>query len=248
VSLNVIIESVKTLVAKKSDALSLSLFDILGVVSVVLTKGLLYLWCRKVLLLLLLLMMMMMMMMMMMTMMMMTMIAPIPPITKSLVQVPSSAAQAQAEDHRNDIGGNVLSVAAVLLAFYVAGLWWVDATVAMVRARRGGRLSSCKNHARDANRVSLVLKQAINAARPCVARAAKTSRLQSHMQLLPESLTAILGLQLLHHQDVGRHRPRPRPGLSTFKPLICFFSHISATGARRARRDAAGAFRTGIVL
>jgi hypothetical protein len=40
--------------------------------------------------------------------------------------------QITADDHRNDIGGNALSVAAVLLAFYVQGLWWVDATVAMV--------------------------------------------------------------------------------------------------------------------
>ncbi len=31
--------------------------------------------------------------------------------------MPSAAAQAQAEDHRNDIGGNALSVAAVLLAY-----------------------------------------------------------------------------------------------------------------------------------
>jgi hypothetical protein len=33
------------------------------------------------------------------------------------MQVPSAAAQAQAEDHRNDITGNALSVAAVLLAY-----------------------------------------------------------------------------------------------------------------------------------
>ena len=37
-------------------------------------------------------------------------------ITIMCSQVPSASAQAQADDHRNDISGNALSVAAVLLA------------------------------------------------------------------------------------------------------------------------------------
>jgi divalent metal cation (Fe/Co/Zn/Cd) transporter len=46
VSLNVILESVKILSANKAETISLGLFDIIGLVTVVVTKGLLYLWCR----------------------------------------------------------------------------------------------------------------------------------------------------------------------------------------------------------
>jgi cation diffusion facilitator family transporter len=95
VSLNVILESVKTLAANKAETISLGLFDILGLLVVVLTKGCLHLWCRG---------------------------------------TPSIAAQAQSEEHRTDMGGNALSLVAVLIAFYTPDkkAWWVDASVAML--------------------------------------------------------------------------------------------------------------------
>jgi divalent metal cation (Fe/Co/Zn/Cd) transporter len=95
VSLNVILESVKTLSANKAETISLGLFDILGLVAVIVTKGVLHLWSRG---------------------------------------TPSIAAQAQSEEHRTDMGGNGLSFAAVLMAFYIPDrkAWWVDATVAML--------------------------------------------------------------------------------------------------------------------
>jgi cation diffusion facilitator family transporter len=46
VSLNVILESVKTLSAGKADAINLGIFDILGLIAVVITKGALHLWSR----------------------------------------------------------------------------------------------------------------------------------------------------------------------------------------------------------
>lgn len=46
VSLNVILESIKTLSANKAETITLGLFDMLGLTAVIVTKGLLYLWCR----------------------------------------------------------------------------------------------------------------------------------------------------------------------------------------------------------
>ncbi len=46
VSLNVILESIKTLSANKAESINLGLFDILGLVAVVVTKGVLHLWSR----------------------------------------------------------------------------------------------------------------------------------------------------------------------------------------------------------
>jgi divalent metal cation (Fe/Co/Zn/Cd) transporter len=46
VSLNVILESIKTLSANKAESINLGLFDILGLVAVIVTKGVLHLWSR----------------------------------------------------------------------------------------------------------------------------------------------------------------------------------------------------------